>query len=346
MIFHQIATERGCQSYFLACEKSCIAVVIDPEDSQIERYQGLAAQEGVRIHYVLDTHTHADHFSATAEMASALNIPVIMHRDSQAPFVGLRVDDGEMINLGELSLHIMHTPGHTADSMCVYVNDRVFTGDTLLINGCGRTDLPTGNAEQQYDSLFNKLLKLPPETLVYPAHIYIDRKHTTIAEETTNNPRLQLTERAEFVEKMQTLTLRDPDHLSEALRTNLSGGKTVEQMIASAAQSVPFMSLEEVNRRSQLPDPGITILDVREREAFRAGHIPGAKVIPRGQLELSVNEALPDPTQRIVVYCQYGKISTLATATLREMGFNRAVALDGGVEQWQQRGYTLASGDE
>ena len=110
MIFHQIATERGCQSYFLACKKHCIAVVIDPEDSQLERYSGIAAQEGVRIHYVLDTHTHADHFSGTVEMSRALDIPVIMHRNSPAPFVGIRVDDGEMINVGDLSLNILHTP--------------------------------------------------------------------------------------------------------------------------------------------------------------------------------------------------------------------------------------------
>ncbi|MEH6609736.1 MAG: rhodanese-like domain-containing protein [Halioglobus sp.] len=341
MIFHQIATERGCQSYFLACEKHCIAVVIDPEDGQLDRYNGLAAQEGVRIHYVLDTHTHADHFSGTVEMSRTLDIPVIMHRNSPAPFVGIRVDDGEMINVGDLSLNIIHTPGHTADSMCVQVEDRVFTGDTLLIGGCGRTDLPTGSAEQQYDSLFSKLLQLPGETLVFPAHIYANRTHTTIAEEIESNPRLQLKDRAQFIEKMEAVTLREPDHLSEALRTNLTGGKTVEQMIANAAQHVPFMSLAEVKRRCMLDDPGITLLDVREREAYRGGHIPGAMVIPRGQLELSVNEQLPDPTRRIVVYCQFGKISTLATATLRDMGFTRAVALDGGIEQWKAAGYPL-----
>ena len=346
MIFHQIATERGCQSYFLACEKTCMAVVIDPEDSQLERYLGLAAQDGVRIHYVLDTHTHADHFSGAIEMARALDVPVVMHRDSPAPFVDIRVDDGEKINVGELSLNIMHTPGHTADSVCVQVEDRVFTGDTLLIGGCGRTDLPTGDPEQQYDSLFNKLLLLPPDTKVYPAHIYMNRTHTTIGEEIEKNPRLQLKERPDFVEAMRRVTLRDPDHLTEALRTNLSGGKTVAQLINEAAHNVPFMSLAEVNRRLASDDPGITLLDVREREAFRAGHIPGAMVIPRGQLELSVNEQLSDPTQRIVVYCQMGKISTLATATLRDMGFTRAVALDGGIEQWSEAGYPLVEGDQ
>ena len=344
MIFHQIATERGCQSYFVACEQACMAAIIDPEETLIDRYLGLAAQEGVRIHYVLDTHTHADHFSGTIELARELGVPVIMHRDSPAPFVDMRVDDGEKINLGKLSLNIMHTPGHTADSICVHVEDRVFTGDTLLIGGCGRSDLPTGDPSQLYDSLFNKLLLLDPATRVYPAHIYSNREYSTLAEEKTDNPRLQMKQRDDFVAQMRKLTLREPDHLSEALRTNLTGGKTVEQLIAAAAHNVSFMSLEEVLRRIGQEDPGALLLDVREREAFESGHIPGAISIPRGQLELRVNEALPDPTRRIVVYCEYGRISTLATATLREMGFTRAVALDKGMQLWVEKGYPVASG--
>ena len=344
MIFHQIATERGCQSYFVACEQSCTAVIIDPEETLIDRYLGLAAQEGVRIHYVLDTHTHADHFSGTIEMARALGVPVIMHRNSPAPYVDLRVDDGEKIVLGKLSLNILHTPGHTADSMCVQLQDRVFTGDTLLIGGCGRSDLPSGDPDQLYDSLFNKLLLLNPATQVYPGHIYNSRKSSTLAEEIADNPRLQLTAREDFVAQMRRLTLREPDHLSEALRTNISGGKTVEQLIAAAARSVSFMSLEEVHRRINTNDPGVLLLDVREKDAYDRGHIPGAIQIARGQLELRVNEALPDPTQRIVVYCEYGRISTLATATLREMGFTRAVALDKGMAQWLENGFPVATG--
>jgi glyoxylase-like metal-dependent hydrolase (beta-lactamase superfamily II)/rhodanese-related sulfurtransferase len=341
MIFHQIATERGCQSYFVACEESCMAIIIDPDVSLVDRYLGLAAQEGVRIHYVLDTHTHADHFSGTVALAKTLNVPVIMHRVAGPPFVDMRVDDGEKIILGQLSLNIISTPGHTADSICVHVEDRVFTGDTLLIGGCGRTDLPSGDPDQLYDSLFNKLLKLDPATLVYPAHIYSEREYSTIADEVAQNPRLQMTDRSEFVAQMRQLTLRMPDHLSEALRTNLSGGKTVEQLIAEAAHNVSFMSLEEVKRRLELDEPGIALLDVREKESFNRAHIPGAISIPRGQLELRVNEELLDPTQRIVVYCEYGRISTLATSTLRDMGFTRAVALDKGMQLWQESGYPV-----
>jgi glyoxylase-like metal-dependent hydrolase (beta-lactamase superfamily II) len=123
-----------------------------PEISQIDHYVALAAREGLRVRYVIDTHTHADHFSATREIARQLNVPVIMHRSSPAPFVDMRLGDGELIVLGKMRLQAIHTPGHTRDSMCLMVEDRVFTGDTLLIGATGRTDLPSGDPEALYDS--------------------------------------------------------------------------------------------------------------------------------------------------------------------------------------------------
>ncbi len=216
----------------------------------------------------------------------------------------------------------------------MHIDDRVFTGDTLLIGGTGRTDLPTGNAGCLFDSLFQKLLRLDPETRVYPAHIYSDRAFTTIGAEIADNKRLKITDRDKFIAMMQSLNLTMPEHLSEALRTNLSGSKTVEQMLSAAAQRIAFMSPEEILRRIQSGAPGITLLDVRERENYEQAHIPGAILIPRGQLELRVDALLPDPTARIGVYCQYGKVSTLATATLMEMGFTRAIAMAQGMESW------------
>ena len=240
MIFHQIATERGCQSYLVGCADSCAAVVIDPDIHELERYLTLAAQSGLRIRYLLDTHTHADHFSAADELAAELSVPVIMHKNSPSPYVDMAVDDGEIVKVGKLSLNILHTPGHTADSMCVHIEDRVFTGDTLLIGGTGRTDLPTGDAGCLFDSLFHKLLRLDPETRVYPAHIYSERAFTTIGAEIAENKRLQVTDRDQFIAMMQSLNLTMPEHLSEALRTNLSGSKTVEQMLSAAAQRIDF----------------------------------------------------------------------------------------------------------
>ena len=340
MILEQIAT-GGCQSYLIGCDETCAAALIDPEIRQIDRYQASAARSGLRIHYVVDTHTHADHFSAARRIASMLSVPVVMHRDSPAPFADLRLQDGDMLVVGNLRLHAMHTPGHTRDSMCLVTEGCVFTGDTLLIGATGRTDLPTGDPDALYDSLFDGVLRLDPATKVYPAHDYKQRGSSTIGEELGANPRLQQRDREAFVEMMRHLDLSAPTHLTEALRTNMTGGKTVEQLLREAAEKTPFMSLDELHRRIGTGPRDLIVLDVREKDAYAAGHVPGACHLPRGQLELRVNEVLRDPTARIVTVCEYGKISTLAAATLRELGFQRTAALDGGMQAWRDNGYPL-----
>jgi glyoxylase-like metal-dependent hydrolase (beta-lactamase superfamily II)/rhodanese-related sulfurtransferase len=338
MFFEQIAT-GGCQSYVLGCEATRTAVVIDPELSRIDQYRGMASQQGLHVRYVVDTHTHADHFSGARELARSTGAAVVMNRLSPTPHADLRLDDGDMLIAGQLKLRALHTPGHTADSMCLVMDDRVFTGDTLLIGGTGRTDLPTGDPHQLYDSLFDRLLKLPAETLVFPAHDYKGRAHSTIGAEIAENPRLQKTGRAAFVEMMQSLDLAAPTHLTEALRTNLSGAKPVSQLLAEAAAKVPFMSLAELAGRIGGNSRDLIILDLRERDEFAKGHVPGAMHLPRGQLELRVNGELPDPTVRILTCCEFGKISTLAAATLHELGYLRATALDGGLKAWREAGY-------
>jgi glyoxylase-like metal-dependent hydrolase (beta-lactamase superfamily II) len=342
MIFETFAA-GGCKSYLVGCEATCAAVLIDPEISLADRYVGAVGQHGLAIRYVVDTHTHADHFSAGRALAQRFGAPLVMDRLAPEPHTDLRLDDGDMLAVGNLRLRALHTPGHTRDSMCLVMDDRVFTGDTLLIGGTGRTDLPTGDPHELYESLFEKLLKLPPETLVFPAHDYKNLGSTTIGAELERNPRLQKKGRAEFVEMMETLDLAAPTHLTEALRVNLSGGKSVAQLLAEAAQKAPFMSMAELNDRLGGNRRDLVVLDLREREAFQAGHIPGARHLPRGQLELRVNTELPDPTVRIVTACEFGKISTLAAATLRELGFLRATALDGGMQAWREAGYPVES---
>jgi len=223
MIFEQVAT-GGCQSYLVGCSDTCGAALIDPELTQVDHYMALAARDGLRIRFVIDTHTHADHFSATRQLARKLAVPVVMHRGSPAPYVEMRIGDGEMVVLGKLRLRALHTPGHTRDSMCLQVDDRVFKAHV----DAGRDDL--------------------------------------------------------------------------------------------------------------------IILDVRERDAYEAGHVPGARLLPRGQLELRVNQALPDPTRRILTCCELGQVSTLAAATLHEMGFPFTVALDGGMKAWREAGYPFTTG--
>lgn len=343
MIFERIAT-GGCVSYLIGCAETCAGALIDPELHQLDRYLGSAAREGLRIKYIIDTHTHADHFSAARQLGESLDVPVVMHRLSPAPFADMRLEDGDNLVIGKMRLRAMHTPGHTADSMCLMLEDRVFTGDTLLIGGTGRTDLPTGDPEALYDSLFNKLLRLDPALTVYPAHDYKQRGSSTLGAEIASNPRLQQRERPAFVEMMRHLDLSAPTHITEALRTNMSGGKTVEQLLHEAAARIPFMSLAELQMRMADESVKLTLLDVREKEMFQSGHVVGARNLPRGQLELRVNAELPDPTARIVTMCEFGKISTLAAATLRDLGYTRVSALDGGMQAWRERGYPVETG--
>ena len=340
MIFEQVRS-GGCLSYVLGCPDTRAAVLIDPELGLADRYVALLAEKGLRLRYLLDTHTHADHFSATRELGRQLSTPIAMSRRSPAPFIDLKVEDGDTLIIGKLRLRVHETPGHTEDSICLEVEDRVLTGDTLLISGTGRTDLPTGDPEALHASLFEKLLKLDGALSVYPAHDYKGRSHSSLAAEIAENPRLQRAERSAFVALMQSLDIAMPQHLTEALRTNRSGGKTVQQLIAEASRAITFVSMQDARSQIEGRSPSLIVLDVRERDAFAKSHLPGARNVPRGELELRANSELPDPTARILVYCQFGKISTLAAQTLRVLGYTRAVALDGGFTAWTEQGYPV-----
>ena len=344
MFFAAFKDGEGCKSYLVANEECCAAAIIDPALDLVDRYLGEVNRQGLRVHYIIDTHTHADHFSGARALREELHAPIVMHRFSPAPYVDLHVDDGHSLPLGSMRMQILHTPGHTRDSMCIRVEDRVFTGDTLLIGGTGRSDLPTGDPVQLHASLFNKLLALPDDTLIFPAHDYKGREGSTIGQERTSNPRLASANQDDFVGLMNSLNLSAPTHLTEALRTNMSGGKTVRQLLQEAGAKVPFMAMEELLRRLDIRANDFIMLDVREKDAFAMGHVPGAIHLPRGQLELRVNDVLPDPGVEVLTICELGKISTLAAATLRELGFDRATALDGGMAAWRTHGHPVQSG--
>ncbi|OYU34215.1 MBL fold metallo-hydrolase [Novosphingobium sp. PASSN1] len=342
MLLEQVAT-GGCQSYLVGCPTTHMAALIDPASGQVDHYLGLAAQHGVRIRYLVDTHTHADHFSATLEMKQMLGVPVVMHALAPAVHADMRLEHGQTLMVGALRFEALHTPGHTRDSMCLFVagadGGHVFTGDTLLFGGTGRSDLPSGDPEQLYDSLFERLLRLDPATAIHPAHDYKGGQASTIGAEIATNPRLQKRDRAEFVAMMRRLNLSAPTHLTEALRTNMNGGVPMARLLAEATARVPFISLAGLADAVSGRDNDLIVLDVRERDLFGAAHVPGALHLPRGQLELLVNAMLPDPTRRIVTVCEQGKISTLAAATLRTMGFTRVMALDGGMKAWRDAGF-------
>jgi glyoxylase-like metal-dependent hydrolase (beta-lactamase superfamily II) len=216
-IFEQIRS-AGCLSYLLGCSKEKICVVIDPELDKADDYVSLARFFEAKLLYAIDTHTHADHNSACKVMRERHGVKVVMHAATEAPYVDLRVNEDDLITFGQCSLKVIHTPGHTQDAMCLLFQDRIFTGDTLLIGGCGRTDLPGGNAEAQYHSL-EKLKALGGELRVYPGHDYREAV-STLADEQQKNPRMQITSKEEFVHFMTSRKPPLPRKIEEALEWN------------------------------------------------------------------------------------------------------------------------------
>jgi len=217
-IFFEQIRSAGCLSYILGCVKEEVCVVIDPELDKAEDYVELAKFLGSKILYAIDTHTHADHHSACKIMRERFGIKIAMHRVSEAPYVDIRVDDGDEIRFGRQSLKVIHTPGHTQDATCLLFKDRIFTGDTLLIGGCGRTDLPGGNAEAQYQSLL-KLKALADGIRVYPGHDYREAV-SSLGDEKQKNARMLIPSQDEFVHFMTSRKPPLPRKIQEALEWN------------------------------------------------------------------------------------------------------------------------------
>jgi glyoxylase-like metal-dependent hydrolase (beta-lactamase superfamily II) len=217
-IFFEQIRSSGCLSYILGCKQDKACVVIDPELDKADDYIELAHFFGSNLLYAIDTHTHADHNSACKIMRERYGVRVVMHRATDAPYVDMRVEDGDEIKFGQQILKVIYTPGHTQDAMCLLFKDRIFTGDTLLIGGCGRTDLPGGNAEAQFQSLV-RLKALGNEIRVYPGHDYREAV-STLGDEKQKNARMLIPTREEFVHFMTSRKPPLPRKIEEALEWN------------------------------------------------------------------------------------------------------------------------------
>ena len=224
MIFEQLFdTKSSTYTYILSSGKGREALIIDPVLEHTDQYINFLNKLELKLVKVIDTHIHADHITGLNELSKRTSCTKIMGDNSKSEVVDLRVKEDENVKIDNINLKVMYTPGHTDCSYSYLMNDRVFTGDTLLINGTGRTDFQNGNAKQQYDSIFNKLLKLPENTMVFPAHDYNGKKHSTIGSERKNNPRLQVNSVDQYVEIMNNLKLANPKMMDVAVPANLKG---------------------------------------------------------------------------------------------------------------------------
>jgi sulfur dioxygenase len=225
VIFRQLFDhESSTYTYLLASRAGGEALLIDPVLDHLDHYLQLLNELDVRLVLAADTHVHADHITALGRLRDHVKCPTLMGEFTKANCVSLRLKDGEKISVDGIELRGMYTPGHTDDSFSFVMDDRVFTGDTLLIRGTGRTDFQNGDPHAAFDSLFNKLLKLPDDTIVYPAHDYKGWTSSTIGEERRWNPRLQVSSAAQYADIMNNLHLPDPSMMDIAIPANLACG--------------------------------------------------------------------------------------------------------------------------
>ena len=224
MIFEQLFdTKSSTYTYIVASGKGREALIIDPVIEHTDKYIKVLENLELKLVKVIDTHIHADHITGLNELNKRTKCTRVMGEKSKSEVVDLKIKDNEKINVESIELKAIYTPGHTDCSYSYLMNDRVFTGDTLLINGTGRTDFQNGNSYEAYDSLFNKLLKLPEKTLVYPAHDYNGKKYSTIKNEKNNNPRLQVNSKEEYAKIMDNLNLENPKMMDIAVPANVKG---------------------------------------------------------------------------------------------------------------------------
>ena len=230
MIFEQLFdTKSSTYTYIVSSGKGREALIIDPVIENTNEYIKILKNLDLKLVKVIDTHIHADHISGLNELSKRTKCSKIMGEHSSSEVVDIRVKDNEKIKIENIELISIYTPGHTDCSYSFLMSDRVFTGDTLLINGTGRTDFQNGNVLDQYESIFNRLLKLPEKTLVYPAHDYNGKRYSTIIDEKNNNPRLQVTSAEEYAEIMNKLILKNPEMMDIAIPANVKG-LTLEQV--------------------------------------------------------------------------------------------------------------------
>ena len=338
MLFREL-NQGKCKSYLLACETTRKASLIDPIREKTDRYLAALAYFGCKLELAIDTHTHADHRSGVFELKELTSAKVVMHRRAPAPHVDIHVQDGQTIDCGELRLRVLATPGHTPDSMSLYADGKVFTGDTLLIRGTGRTDFQGGDPGLQYDSITKKLFVLPDDTLVYPAHDYRGNTQSSIGEEKRLNPRIANLSKTEYMELMAKLGLPLPTKIQEVLQPNQT---------ALDDDRIAFPTVAELNQVRQLnplevqslvnSDSPPLVLDVREPNEYSGelGHIRGSKLIPLKDLASRATELEALKNKHVIAICRAGVRSTTAAAILTSLGFEHVSNLRGGMLEWNE----------
>jgi len=338
MIFRQLFDSvSGTYTYLLASRRGGEALIIDPVIEKVERYLQLVHELDLKLVKAVDTHLHADHITGLGALRDRTHCITVMGEKSNVDVVSMRLAEGDRLSIEGLSLDVLYTPGHTDDSYSFRMSDRVFTGDTLLIRGTGRTDFQNGDARAQYDSIFNKLLKLPDETLVFPAHDYKGETVSTIGEEKAFNPRLQVKSADEYAALMANLHLPNPKLMDVAVPANMKVGLAQEAIARRGWAVSPTQALGLIGK------PDVALIDLRERtERERHGTIPGSLHVPYPSLQESIgaggmlHELARSTTKRLLFYCAFGERSAMAVQAAQDAGISTACHIQGGIAAWNK----------
>jgi len=346
MIFRQLFDSvSGTYSYILASRAGGEALILDPVLEKVDRYCQLLRELDLKLVKAVDTHLHADHVTGLGELRNRTHCVTIMGEQSKADVVAMRVSEGDKVTIEGITLDVMYTPGHTDDSYSFLMGDRVFTGDTLLIRGTGRTDFQNGSARAQYDSIFNRLLKLPDETLVFPAHDYKGDTVSTIGEERRCNPRLQVRSVDEYVELMNNLKLPNPRMMDVAVPANMHVGLRQDDLAKEGHSFTGREAIESLGR------PEILLVDLRETsERIKHGTLAGALHAPYPGIGESLKpggmlrEVATATGRRIVFFCAFGERSAMAVAAAKDAGLANTAHIAGGIDAWKKAGGPVLPG--
>ncbi|RVD59812.1 MBL fold metallo-hydrolase [Mesorhizobium sp. M2D.F.Ca.ET.185.01.1.1] len=338
MIFRQLFDSvSGTYSYLLASRKGGEALIIDPVLEKVDRYLQLVNELDLRLVKAVDTHLHADHITGLGALRDKTHCVTVMGEQTKADVVSMRLADGDKLAIEGLALDVIYTPGHTDDSYSFILPDRVFTGDTLLIRGTGRTDFQNGDPRQQYESIFGRLLKLPDETLIFPAHDYKGETVSTIGEEKAFNPRLQVKSVDEYVEIMNNLKLSNPKMMDVAVPANIRVGLHQDDIASRGWAVSAEQALALVGR------PDVALIDLREQsERERHGVIPGAIHLPYARLQENIaaggmlHELAKSTSKQLLFYCAFGERSAMAVQAAQDVGITSARHIQGGIDAWRK----------
>jgi glyoxylase-like metal-dependent hydrolase (beta-lactamase superfamily II)/rhodanese-related sulfurtransferase len=360
MFFKQLFDEATwTYTYLIADPVSKEAALIDPVNTQIDVYLEMLEKDNLKLKYSFETHVHADHITASGLLRQKLGAQTAVSLLCGAKTADIQISGGQIFELGSSEqIKVIATPGHTAGSISFLWRDRVMTGDSLLIGGCGRTDFQAGNSGDLYDSINQHLFTLPGDTLVYPGHDYQGRWVSNIIQERTSNSRLAGKTRKEFIEIMANLNLPMPKLIEEAVPANRYCGldederqdaidkRELSQTTGHVSNTPDLVSQVkqqitevDVTKSKQLIAEGnIVVVDVREESEFAAGHLDNALFLPRGVLEFKIGSTteLADKTKPVLLYCRSGNRSALAAKSLQDLGYTTVLSMAGGYEAWKK----------